>query len=375
MRITEITACPVDLPYRRPWRISGGAIVRAQHVLIQIETDEGCYGVGEATPFPVAYAEETQTTVLHVIQEYLRPALLGYDPFDQEIIDTALAQAIPGHRLAKAGLDLAMHDLIGRALGLPVYKLLGGLYHRQVPIAFSIGIKSTAEMVEEAVSCVECGFAAIKLKIGHDPQADLEHVAAVREAIGPRVTLRVDANEGYQSGEALPILRKMERFDLEYIEQPVPRWDLDGMARLCTALDTPVAADESAFTPSDVLTLVKRQAADLINVSPCKSGLRNSKRMAAIAEANGMNCVVGSMLEFGLGTAASLQFASATRNVTHACELIGPLLLEGDILVELVFSQLPATGYWMLPSGNGLGVTVDDRWTAGLAKDDDSSTR
>ncbi|MBI3941492.1 MAG: hypothetical protein HY326_00635 [Chloroflexi bacterium] len=235
-----------------------------------------------------------------------------------------------------------------------------------MPLGYSIGIKSTEEMVQDAVHFVGAGFAAIKVKIGAGPCIDLDHVAAVRAAIGPEIKLRVDANEGYRWDQALPLLRKLEKYDLEYIEQPLPRWDLDGMSRLCAALDTPVMADESAFTPEDVITLIKFRAADLINVEPCKSGLAGAKRIAAIAEAAGLSCTVGSMLEMGLGTAAHLHFACATRCVSHACELIAPFFFTGDILANPIFSQEPSDGHWDLLSGAGLGVTLGDRWLAAL---------
>ncbi|MSP11435.1 MAG: dipeptide epimerase [Chloroflexi bacterium] len=369
MQITSVKACPANLPYRKPWGISSGIADTAQHVLVKITTDDGDYGLGEATPFPIGYAYETQDSILHIIRDFLRPVLIGQHPFNLERIESSMARAVPGHPLAKAGIDIALYDLMGKILKVPVYYLLGGAVRTRVPLGYSIGIKSTAEMVQDAVHFVASGFAAIKVKIGAGPRVDLEHVAAVRDAIGPDIKLRVDANEAYRWDEALPMLRKLERYDLEYIEQPVPRWDLDGMSRLCAALDTPVMADESAFTPEDVIALIKFRAADMLNVEPCKSGLAGAKRIAAIAEAAGLSCTVGSMLEMGLGTAAHLHFACATRSVSHACELIAPLLFTGDILADPIFSQEPPDGHWDLLSGPGLGVTLDKRWMSALSDD------
>lgn len=359
MRIAEVMTAVVHMPFHKEFRISGGGSLGATHVLVKVVSDDGVEGIGEAAPL-TAYSDESYGTIEHVIREFLGPALLGKDPMDQEFIEHHLDMAIPRHTFAKAAVDMALYDLVGKALSLPAYKLLGGLYRRDVPQAWSIGIAETEEMVKEAVHFVEMGFHAIKIKIGSDPEEDLKHLAAVREAIGPQVKLRVDANQGYRAGEALPILKKMEKYDLEYIEQPLPRWDIDGMAVLAAALDTPLLADESAFTPEDVINLVRHRAADIINIKVAKSGLSKGKRMAAIAEAAGMACVVGSMIELGPGTAAGLHFAAATRNATHPSELVGPLLFKDDILERKIFSAEPRGGYWQVSDEPGLGIELQE---------------
>ena len=359
MKIAEVMTAVVHMPFYKEFHISGGGSPGATHVLVKVVSDDEVEGIGEAAPL-TAYSDESYGTIEHVISEFLRPALLGKDPMDQELIEAHLDMAIPRHTFAKAAVDMALYDLVGKALGLPAYKLLGGLYRREVPQAWSIGIADTEEMVKEAVHFVEMGFHAIKIKIGRNPEEDLGHLAAVREAIGPKVKLRVDANQGYRSGEALSILRKMEKYDLEYIEQPLPRWDIEGLAALVAALDTPILADESAFTPQDVINLVRRRAADLINIKVAKSGLSKGKRMAAIAEAAGMPCMVGSMIELGPGTAAGVHFAAATRNVTHPSELVGPLLFKDDVLERKIFSAEPRGGYWQVSDEPGLGIKLQE---------------
>lgn len=364
MQITDVTCCPVEREYHRRHQYSGGTATTAQHVLIKITADDDSFGLGEACPFPVAYAEEDQKSVLHVICDYLRPAILGKDPFDVEALESAMNQAIPRQYLAKGGIDIALYDLMARSLNVPLYKLIGGKFRERIFIAWSISIKETIEeAVAEATHFVNLGFQALKIKIGIDPKADLERVAAVRAAVGPDIKLRVDANEGYRANEALPILRKMEKYELECIEQPVPRWDLDGMARLTAALDTAIVADESVFTPMDAMNLIKHQAADMINVSPAKTGFTNSKRIVAISEAAGLSCMLGGLLEMGLATAASLHFACSTRNLNPISDIIGPLFIKGDILEDPIFSKAPHGGYWNVPAAIGLGVDLSQEWT------------
>lgn len=357
MKIADVMTAVVSMPFHKEFHISGGGTPVKTHVLVKVISDDGLEGIGEAAPF-TAYSEESYGTADHVIKEFLRPALLGKDPMDQEMIEAHMDGAIRRNTFAKAAVDMALFDLVGKTLGLPAYKLLGGLYRQRVPQAWSIGIADIEEMVQEALDYVELGFHAVKIKIGRDPQKDLACLEAVREAIGPEVKLRVDANQGYLAGEALPILRKMEKYDLEYIEQPLPRWDIEGTAALAAALDTPILADESAVTPQDVVNLVRRRAAGVINIKIAKSGLLKGKRMAAIAEAAGMACMVGSMIELGPGTAAGLHFAAATRNVTHASELVGPLLFKDDIIEGKGFSRPPDGGYWEVSDEPGLGVTL-----------------
>ncbi|HEX6971135.1 MAG TPA: enolase C-terminal domain-like protein, partial [Limnochordia bacterium] len=262
---------------------------------------------------------------------------------------------------AKAAIDIAAHDLAAKTLGLPVHRLLGGAVRRRVPLAWAVGLGSTEEMVREAQQYVARGFRTIKLKIGRDPRQDLQNVAAVREAIGPEIALRVDANQGYTVDVAIPTLRRMEAYDLQLIEQPVPRWDLSGMAKIAAALDTPILADEAVFDAHDAWRVIREQAADLINIKIMKpGGLYPSKQVAAVAAAAGVPCLVGSMIEMGPGTAAGLHFAASTPNVLYPSELIGPVMLAGDVICEDRFAPSAVPGYLEVSDEPGLGVSLLD---------------
>jgi L-alanine-DL-glutamate epimerase-like enolase superfamily enzyme len=160
----------------------------------------------------------------------------------------------------------------------------------------------------------------------------------------------------------LPVLKKLEKFDLVYIEQPLPTWDIAGMAQLAQALDTPIMADESAVSPEGVMTLVRFGAVDIVNIKIMKSGLLRSRAIAAVAEAAGLSCMIGSMVELGIGTVAGIHFACATRSVTHRCELVGPLMLESYSLVGEPYSTAPADFAWHLPDGPGWGVTLKEEY-------------
>ncbi|MCK4303522.1 MAG: dipeptide epimerase [Candidatus Eisenbacteria sp.] len=358
MKIAEIEVLQRAVPYKKPFAIAGGSTSLCEHALVRITTTDGVFGLGEAATMP-SYSEETHTSVEAVLREKLIPAVRGCDPFDINAIMARLDAAASGNSIAKAAIDLALHDLVGKLTDQPVYRLLGGCFRERVPLAWAIGLGGIEEVAGEAAKYAGKGFGTIKIKVGRDAERDIEAVRAVREAIGSRVRLRVDANQGYDYDTAIGILPKMERFDLELIEQPLPRSDIEGMGRLCAALDTPIMADESVFNAQDAIELIRQRAADIINIKimkPC--GLRGSRAVADIAAGAGIPCLIGSMVEMGIGTAAGLHFAIATPNIDFACEMIGPEMLAADIIEQAPFLATCGEGYFALPTGTGLGVSL-----------------
>lgn len=363
MKITKVEAFTADIPYKKPFVINGGPSHVGEHVLTRVHTDEGIIGYGEGAPM-VSYSDETQKDILYGVLDYLAPMVVGMDPFDLEEIHHRMDVVLPGHHFAKASIDLALYDIMGKHLNLPAHALLGGKVRDRIPMAWVVGIGTIAEMVEEAVSHVKTyGFGTVKLKIGREPHKDLDVVREVRAALGPRVKIRVDANQGYDVATAIKTLRKMEQYDLELVEQPVARWNLLGMAEVAAALDTPIEADESMFGLHDAMTLIRLRAADIINIKimkPC--GLYGSKKVAAAAEGAGLTCLVGSMVEFGPGTAAGLHFAAAHRVVAHACEPVGGFLFQGDVVEEDFSLSAVVDGCLPVPQGPGLGVTLKPQY-------------
>lgn len=359
MRITKIKAYPANIPYKKPFVITGGASAVGDHVLVRMETDEGVVGYGEGAPM-TSYSDETQDDILSAITKYLAPAVVGCDPFDLEEIHNRMARALPGHHFSRAAIDLALYDVQGKALGLPAYKLMGGLVRDRIPMAWVVGMGTIEEMVAEAVEHVQrYGFKTVKLKIGREPKKDFEVVKLVRQALGPDIKIRVDANQGYDVATAIRTLRKMEKYDLELIEQPVPRHDLLGMAEVAAAIDAPIEADESMFDQFEAMTLIRLKACDIINIKIMKpGGLYPSKKVAALCESAGITCLVGSMVEFGPGTAAGLHFAAATPAVQHACEPVGGFLFAGDVVEEDFGLSAVVDGCLPVPQKPGLGVTV-----------------
>lgn len=238
--------------------------------------------------------------------------------------------------------------------------LLGGRVRDDIPVGQSVGIKATPEAVSEAERYVhDEGFTSVKVKVGADPDADEQRVRAIADAVGDEVPIRVDANQGYTADVALELFRRLERdLDLLLVEQPVARDDVDGMRRLTRALETPVLADESCFTPQDAYTVVNRNAADVLNIKIMKAGgLVPASRIAATAAAAQYPVAVGSMVELGVGTAAGAHFAATLPHATYPSDVKGTTLFEDDVLVEPI--DVP-DGRTPVPTAAGLGVELDE---------------
>lgn len=299
----------------------GEAPAARPHVIVEIGVRGGPRGLGEASPLP-DFTGETAASVEFVLNESYLPALAGHDAADVTAVMAHLEALLPGNPSAKAAVDIALHDLAGRLLGVPVSTLLGGARRSSVRLARAVGIGSTAEIVAAAERHAAAGFRTIKMKVGQDPGADVERVRAVRAALGPDVRVRIDANQGYDAATAVAVLRRLEGCDLEYVEQPVPRWDRSGMAHIRRVTGVRVLADEAVHTPHDALALIRAEAADLFAIKFVKTGgLARARQIAAIGEAAGIDCVVISPFETQVGAAAGLHMALALPIGRHAHEL------------------------------------------------------
>lgn len=357
MQIKDILLTKKFIKFKHSYGISSANFTGETFLILKLLGEDGLFGLSDSvTSIPFGY--EDVGTMMYIIKNYLFPAIRGMDSLDIEAIETAMHKATPGHPMAKAAINVALHDLNAKQLGVPVYQLLGGKYHDTIPFVGSVGISDTDRMVQEARDFVQSGCKTIKMKIGTDPQTDLERVKEIRRVIGSEINFRIDANQGCDLIEYLPAFRKMEAYNLELIEQPLPVWDLDGYQKLCAALDTPILIDEGIYTPHDLMTLIKFNAVDAVNIKILKTGLTGGKQIAAIAESAGLPCLVGSMFETGIGTAASLHFALSTPNITYTNECAFPILLAEDVIEGDIYSNLSENYAWNAPQGMGLGVSL-----------------
>jgi L-alanine-DL-glutamate epimerase-like enolase superfamily enzyme len=290
----------------------------------------------------------------------LAPVLLDRSPFDRTAIMHALDVRVSGNPTAKAAIDIALHDLIGRVTGVPVYALLGGRSREFLTISRVVSMKSPEEMAADAVLHIESGFRTVKLKIGEadDVTLDIRRVAAVREAVGPDVKIKIDVNQGWRTaGTAIQGARGIAPYLPEYIEQPVDARDLEGLADVRRAAGVPIMADEAIHDARDALRAVQLRAADLFNIKLMKTGgLLGALTLNAIAETAGIVCQVGTMVESSIASAAGLHLALALRNV-HTVEMGGPLMLADDIGP---LRQHYDHDQISVPNGPGLGIEPDE---------------
>jgi muconate cycloisomerase len=277
--------------------------------------------------------------------------------------------AVKGYPYAKTAVDEALYDIKGRALGVPVYELLGGLYREEIPVAHSLGWMEYEEATSEAAAAVAEGIKTIKIKVGRSEGYDVGVVRQVRDTIGDEVDIVVDANQGWPTPKyAIRVLRQMEEYGIRYAEQPVE--GIARMAQVAQAVDVPIMADESAWTPQDVLEIAERRAADMISLYTTKpGGLFKAKKVAAVAEAAGLPLNVNGSHETGVGNAANLHLVASTAAVTEAgvfpvttiegdqpTEMAGKMYLDDIVTRPFVYRD----GHLVVPSTPGLGIELDE---------------
>jgi L-alanine-DL-glutamate epimerase-like enolase superfamily enzyme len=353
MKIKKIEIYNFDVPLFAPFRISIGTMYAANDVLVRIITDSGLYGIGEACPFPPITGETQESNL--AAAKAIREILLDKDPLNIEGLVDGIGNIVHANPSAVAAFDSALYDLLGKAAGLPVYKLLGG-YRSSFETDMTTGLDTPEKMAASARENVDQGYRQIKIKVGEDPDLDLQRVAAVRQAIGPDIKLRLDANQGWSVPGAISALRRMEPYRIEFCEQPVKDSDIYGMKQVRAQSPVPIMADESVFGPADAIKLLKEEACDYFNIKLMKAGgILNSLKIAHVAAAANLKCMVGCMLETRLGLTAAAHLVASQKNIVFA-DLDGNSEHKVDPVVGGIKVE---KGVIYLPEAPGLGCDVD----------------
>jgi L-alanine-DL-glutamate epimerase-like enolase superfamily enzyme len=375
MKIISVEAIPYRLPIRRDFTWAGLNVGIGRFVLVRVRTDDGLEGLGEAVPLAEWGGDhnrrggETQRTVVHVVEELLKPHLIGEDPLDVERIVAKMDAVVRGHTYAKAAVDMALHDVLGKAAGLPLYRILGGAFRDSVPVAHMIGLMPAADAVEEGVAAVGDGVTALQVKGGVGADRDVEVIGELRRRLGPDVWIRLDANQGYGDvATAIAVLRRLEAHGLDYVEQPVA--GARQLAQVRRRISTPIIADESCWDGADVLECVMLDAIDAVSIYLAKAGgIAGARKVAAVAETAQIRCDVNGSIESGVGNAANVHFAIATPSVSLPCVIpitapagAAPYAVAGHYYEDdIVSAAFPVAGGHLLPiDAPGLGVTLDE---------------
>ncbi|MDP2915620.1 MAG: dipeptide epimerase [Candidatus Aminicenantes bacterium] len=354
LRIKDVEIYAFDIPLKQPFRISLGVSNAANDVLVRVVTDSGIVGLGESCPFPPITGDTQDTNLL--MARSIREMIKGKDPLAVDSLLGEIGHIVYSNPSIVAAFDMALMDILGKAAGLPLFRLLGG-DKATFETDITTGMDTPEKMAASAGAHASQGYKNIKMKVGLDPDLDAERVQAVREAIGKDVRLRIDANQGWTVPQAIYALRKMERFNIQFVEQPVVAWDIAGLKAVRNESPIPVCADEALFLPQDAMKLIKAEACDYFNIKLMKAGgMTNSIRIAHLADAANMRCMVGCMLETRLALTAGAHVVASQRNITFA-DLDGYTDHTLDPIVGGM--AVSSSGEITLPELPGLGLDVD----------------
>ncbi len=355
MRIVSARLHHILLPLREPFVISYASWTAMPSIILEMETDDGRTGWGEAVPDEIVTGE-TAAAAMQVLQHLLLPLIIGRDPHDLEDLHHVMASRLGGNTSAKAAIDIACHDLIAQAASVPVYDLVGGRAHEVLTYPRVISIGAPDEMAAQAERAVDAGYASIKIKVGAgDRERDVARIRAVCEAVEHRVPVRVDVNQGWgAAGTAIGAVTQLGGLGICWIEEPIAMGDLRGLAEVRAHSAVPIMADESCQGMASLLEIVRLRAADLINLKLMKTaGLYRALQMASVAQAAGLDAQVGSMVESSVASSAGYHLAMARRSI-RSQELTGPLLFTTD--VGDLHYELPQVH---LSGQPGLGLRID----------------
>ncbi len=312
MKIKAVQTRPLTLPLHTPFVTALRRTAAIETLIVQVTAEDGTSGLGEA-PQVWQVTGESVAGARACIEGPLAARLTGRDVHDTVSLLRDVRGAVAGNSSAKAAVDVAVHDLLARLHDMPLARWLGGTA-TAVETDVTLAAGSADDLVNAAVTRVAEGFAVLKVKVGTDARADVRAVTAIRDAVGPRPRIRLDANQGWTERQAITAVRMLEdaRADIELVEQPVAAHDMDGLARVTAHVDTPIMADEAVYGLSDLLELIRRHAADMVNVKLAKcGGLTAGRILLEVAAAAGVGTIVGSMMESPVGVAAAASLAAA----------------------------------------------------------------
>ena len=353
MKIEKIETAQISIPLVTPFKTALRTVETVNDLVIKITADNGEVGYGEAPPTAVITGD-TLGSIRCAIEEFIAPSLIGMELENLDGIMKKLHGCILKNTSAKAAVDMALYDLFAKECRKPLYQLLGG-NKKEIETDLTISVNDVDEMVADSCRAVEQGFRILKIKVGKEGLKDIERIRAIREAVGPDIRLRIDANQGWDAKQAVRIISSMEEMGIEMdlVEQPVPAHDFEGMKYVTANVYTPILADESVFSAEDAIRICQERAADLINIKLMKTGgIYQALKICGIAEEYGVECMTGCMLESKIAVSAAAHLCAAKSIITRA-DLDGPSLCRID----------PYAGG---PVYEGPRICMNDSWGLGI---------
>lgn len=333
--IKEIQTQEAAVPLKRPFKTALRTVTTARTLIVKVITSDGKIGYGEAAPTPVITGDTLQS-IKEAVENVIGPKIIGRQLVDSEDIKATIDQAMVHNSSPKAALNIAVNDLIAQSYGVPMYQLLGG-HSDKITTDYTVSVGTIEDMIAQAQDLIAKGFTTLKIKVGDDSEeADLDKIVAIRKAVGPAIKIRLDANQGWHPKQAVAVINRMQDLSLniELVEQPVKADDFDGLAYVTANTTTMIMADESIFSVADAARIILMHGCDIINLKLMKAGgIDNAVKINTLAEAAGIPCMVGSMIESSVSVTAAAHLAASKRNIRYV-----------DLDASMMFSSNPVSG-------------------------------
>ncbi|MGZ5116985.1 MAG: mandelate racemase/muconate lactonizing enzyme family protein [Burkholderiales bacterium] len=358
-KIERLEVFGVDMPLMGTFTSGGISKQATKCVVVRLTASDGTVGISSAEPSAGTKSPGTAAELIVTLRERVAPALVGQDPSNINRLIDMLDKLAPAQPGAGAAVEMACVDLVSRIQGVPIYTYLGGAVQDSVQFNGWIGMLPPEEVAAEAKRWLKMGFRSAKIKVGSGVEADRDRIAAVREAVGSAMKLRIDANTQYDADTSLKLCRVIKQFDLQLFEQPVPKDDIAGLARVRREGGIPVMADETISDHESLIAVIKAEAADFVKFGIKQAGgILRASRMLATAEAARLPVVMGHGFGLDPSTIAEIMLAASSRNVLPGLECVGPLKVKDTVAttrLDISSGSLP------LPAGPGLGISLDEK--------------
>ncbi|MDD2303221.1 MAG: dipeptide epimerase [Prolixibacteraceae bacterium] len=362
MLITQIEVYQFPVKLKKPFVISLGSFEYAENVVVVVRTDEGLSGFGECSPFMPINGESMETC--YVVANYLAKSLIGKDPLNIEECSETMDRTIFANSSIKSAFDIALYDIAAQQAGLPLYAFLGGKNNKILKTDYTVSLNEPAQMVADALEIKERGFQVIKVKLGDDPDKDIQRIQAIRKQIGSDIPLRLDANQGWNVDSAIYVLTELAGYNIQFCEEPIPRWNYMELPRISKASPVMVMADESCCDHHDAKRLIDLDAAPSFNIKLGKSsGIFKAQKIINLAEKANLQLQIGGFLESRIGFTASAHLALTSDNVRF-CDFDTPMMFCEDPVSGGI--QYGLNGLVTVPETPGLGASIDAGYLKGL---------
>lgn len=362
LAIEKISIYKLSIPLKKPFIISLGPIYTADNIIVTLETKTGLTGFGECSPFMTINGENQQTCF--EVGQYLAKGLKDKNALDFEGNHRIMEKIIYSNSSIKSAFDIAMYDIASQHAGLPLYKFIGGKKNKKIVTDYTISIGDASHMADDALKIKEQGFKIIKVKLGGEGDEDVERIHAIRKAVGKKIKLRIDANQGWDVATAKKTLKALGKFDIQYCEEPIARWNYMQLRSVKKASPIKIMADESCCDENDAKRLIGLKACDMFNLKLGKSsGIFRALKIIDLAAADNMKMQVGGFMESRIGMTANAHLSLSNKNIQYF-DFDTPLMFTEDpVSGGIVYRE---NGVIDLPDSAGLGASIDAEKLAGL---------